>query len=186
VLIKFAAALAILAAGAFPLAAQDAKLTDPQIAEIATIANDIGPLAAQWALKKIRSGAVRKFADHIEREHKDRSFKAGEMLKETGINPERNATSSYLIANSTDKIEAFEKLSGPAYEKAYIANEAAFNRVIGDALRDTLIPSAGNRQLRDFLQTELAMFESDRQRAERLSRDLGRTVTLLRKKPKPG
>ena len=182
---RFVAALAILTASSAPLAAQDAKLSDPQIAHIATTAGDIDINAAELALKKAKNGAVRAFAKEMVRDHKSVNQKAAALLQKLGVTAQDNDTSQGLVQQAEEKRATLEKLSGADFDKAYIANEAAFHRVIDDALRDTLIPGAGNAELRDFLQTSLKMFEGHQQHAEKIGQDLDKPVEPRRRTTNP-
>jgi putative membrane protein len=66
------------------------------------------------------------------------------------------------------------KLSGSAFDKAYIDNEVTYHKTVNDALRNTLIPDAQNGELKALLQTGLKLFESHQEHAEQLAQQ---TVT---------
>jgi putative membrane protein len=111
--------------------------------------------------------------------------KAAALVQKLGVTAQDNETSQGMVQQADEKRATLEKLSGPAFDKAYIANEAGYHRVIDDALRDTLIPAASNAELRDFLQTSLKMFEGHQQSAEKIAQDLDKPVKPHRRAPKP-
>ena len=58
------------------------------------------------------------------------------------------------------------KLSGAAFDKAYIANEVAYHKLVNSSLETTLIPSSSNAELKSLLQTGLKIFQGHQQHAE--------------------
>jgi putative membrane protein len=64
------------------------------------------------------------------------------------------------------------KFSGPAFDKAYVVNEVAHHQTVSDALRNTLIPSASNSELKNLPETGLKIFEGHQQHAEMLGKSL--------------
>ena len=64
---------------------------------------------------------------------------------------------------------SLRKLSGAAFDKAYVDNEVAYHKTVNDALAKTLIPSASNAELKSFLQTGLKIFQGHEQHAEHLA-----------------
>jgi putative membrane protein len=77
--------------------AQQAKLTDPQIAHIAYTAGEIDIKAAQQALQKTHNGMVRAFAQDMIRDHKAVNEKALALVKQLHVTPENNTTSRALL-----------------------------------------------------------------------------------------
>ena len=135
-------ALCLLSASAF---AQGAKLTDPQIAHIAYTAGQLDIDAAKQALA---------------------------LVKKLNVKPEDNDTSRALTKQATAKRTELAKLKGPAFDKAYVANEIAYHKTVNGALESTLIPSANNAELKSLLQTGLKVFEGHQQHAEHVAADI--------------
>lgn len=145
------------------------KPTDPQIAHIAYTAGDIDIKAAQQALEKTKTKSVRTFAEDMLRDHKAVNEKALALVKKLGVTPEDNDTSKALSKEAEAKRADLAKLSGAAFDKAYIENEVAFHKTVNTALKDTLIPSATNAELKAFLETGLKIFEGHQKHAEHLA-----------------
>jgi len=149
--------------------AQSAKPTDPQIAHIAYTAGQIDIEAAQQALQKSNNKDVRAFAAGMERDHKAMNDQALALVKKLKVTPEDNDTSKALSKQAADKRAELAKLSGAAFDKAYIDNEVAYHKTVNAALADTLIPSANNQELKELLTTGLKIFQGHEQHAEHVA-----------------
>jgi putative membrane protein len=146
-----------------------AKLTDPQIAHIAYTAGQIDIQAAQLALKKSKNKDVRAFASDMVRDHTAVNKKALALVKKLGVKPQDNDTSRQLNKQASEKRAQLSKLTGSAFDKAYIDNEVAYHKTVNDALQNTLIPSASNQELKDLLTTGLKIFQGHQQHAEQVA-----------------
>lgn len=149
--------------------AQTQKPNDAQIAHIAYTAGVIDITAANQALTKATNPDVRTFAQEMARDHKAVNDKALALVKKLNVSPLDNPTSQALSNAAAAKQTNLSKLSGAAYDRAYVANEVAYHRIVNGALKDTLIPSAQNPELRSLLQTGLALFQSHQAHAEHLA-----------------
>jgi len=145
------------------------KPTDPEIAHIAYTAGAIDIEAAQQALDKSKTESVRTFADDMLRDHKAVNDKALALVKKLNVTPADNDTSKALVAQADAKRQELAKLSGAAFDKAYIDNEVAYHKAVNTALKDTLIPSASNGELKALLETGLKIFQGHQQHAEHLA-----------------
>ena len=167
-----AAALLATALGCVPAAAQGAKPNDAQIAHIAYTAGQIDIEAAQLALQKSKSKEVRAFAEDMLHDHKAVNEKALALVKKLKVTPQDNDTSKALLKQAKDKQAELQKLSGTAFDKAYAENEVAYHKTVNGALESTLIPSAGNAELKDLLSTGLKIFQGHQQHAEHVLSEL--------------
>ena len=164
------AALCLLSGGA--LAQGGAKPTDPQIAHIAYTADQLDIEAAKQALEKSKNKDVRAFAEDMVRDHTAVNKQALDMVKKLKVTPENNDTSKALTKQAADKRAELAKLSGAAFDKAYITNEVAYHKTVNSALENTLIPSASNGELKNLLQTGLKIFQGHEQHAEHVASEL--------------
>jgi len=149
--------------------AQGSKLNDAQIAHIAYTADQIDIQAAQQALKKTKNQDVRAFAQDMVRDHTAVNQKALALTKKLKVTPEENSTSQSLSRGAADKRAELAKLSGAAFDKAYVDNEVAYHKTVDDALQNTLIPGASNSELKDLLTTGLKIFQGHLQHAEQVA-----------------
>ncbi|MGI8567915.1 MAG: DUF4142 domain-containing protein [Methylocella sp.] len=148
------------------------KPTDPQIADIAYTADQIDIAAANLALEKTKTRAVRSFADEMVRDHEAVSKKVLALLDKLNVKPEDNDTSKSLVDSASEKQVELLQLSGAAFDKAYAANEVAYHQTVIAALEKTLIPDAQNGELKSLLQTGLKLFQEHQKHAEHLVSEL--------------
>jgi putative membrane protein len=151
------------------VAAAADKPSDPQIAHIAYTAGDLDIKAAKLALEKSKSEKVRAFANDMVRDHQAVNDKALALVKKLGVTPEDNDTSKALVTQAEQKHDELVKLSGAAFDKAYVDNEVAYHKTVNEALKTTLIPSSSNAELKSLLETGLKIFEGHLQHAEMLA-----------------
>jgi len=71
-----------------------------------------------------------------------------------------------LTKQASEKRVEFSKLSGAAFDRAYVDNEIAYHKTVNGALETLLIPSASNAELKSLLQTGLKVFQGHEQHAE--------------------
>ena len=166
------AALAALCLSPLPALAQSAKPTDPQIAHIAYTAGQIDIEAAKQALKKSKNKDVRAFADDMVKDHSAVNKQALALVKKLKVTPQDNPTSQALTKQAKAKRAELAKLSGAAFDKAYVDNEVAYHKTVDGALETQLIPSASNAELKSLLQTGLKIFEGHEQHAEHVAAEL--------------
>jgi len=164
---SLSAALAVLAVSSLSVAAQGGmKPTDPQIAHIAYTAGQIDIEAAQMALKVSKNADVRAFAESMVKDHTTVNKLALDLVKKLGVTPEDNDTSKSLVKGAAAKRAELAKLSGAAFDRAYMENEVAYHKTVNGAVETVLIPSAANAELKGLLQQGLTIFKGHQQHAE--------------------
>ena len=164
---RFNPALAvILLSSATAFAQGGAKPTDPQIAHIAYTAGQIDIEAGQLALKVSQNKDVRAFAESMVKDHTNVNNLALALCKKLNVTPEDNPTSQALSKQAATKLAELKKLSGAAFDKAYMANEVAYHKTVNEAVEKTLIPSSSNAELKSLLQTGLKIFQGHQKHAE--------------------
>lgn len=171
-IVRWGAAFAAVAFLSGAAHAEDAKLTDPQIAHIAYTAGNIDIAAAKQAVDKASAKDVKAFAQDMLRDHEAVNKQALDLVKKLGVTPQDNATSKALSKQAADKLADLGKLSGAAYDKAYVANEVAYHKTVNGALETQLIPSASNAELKSLLQTGLKIFQGHQQHAEHVAAEM--------------
>jgi len=169
---RMARVLAALLLASGIAAAQGAKPTDPQVAHIAYTAGQIDIEAAEQALKESKNKDVLTFANDMVRDHKAVNDKAQALLKKLNVTAEDNETSQALTKQAANKRAELAKLTGAAFDKAYIENEVAYHKTVNEALQNTLIPSASNPELKDLLTTGLKIFQGHQEHAEQVAASL--------------
>lgn len=166
------AALAALCFSAPAMAQNASKPTDPQIAHIAYTAGQIDIEAAKQALKKTKNKDVRVFAEDMVKDHTAVNKQALALLKKLKVKPEDNATSQALTKQAAAERAKLAKLSGAAFDKAYVDNEVSYHKTVNNALESQLIPSAHNAELKSLLETGLKIFQGHEQHAEHVAAEM--------------
>lgn len=167
-----AAAAALIAAAATPAPALAHAHSGPSDAEIAHIAYTAGVLdvaAAKQALAKSHDPQVRSFAEVMVRDHEAVNDKAIALVTKLKVTPADNATSAALSKAAAATAARLGALNGAAFDRAYVRNEVDYHRTVNGALKNTLIPSADNKELKSLLETGLALFGEHQVHAEHLA-----------------
>jgi putative membrane protein len=166
---KLTTALAVTCLLSGAALAQSAKPNDAQIAHIAYTAGQLDIDAAKLALAKSKSKDVRSFAEDMLRDHTAVNKQALDLVQKLKVTPEDNDTSRALSKAAATKKAELEKLSGAAFDNAYVSNEVTFHKTVNGALETVLIPSAANGELKSLLQTGLKVFQGHQQHAEHVA-----------------
>ena len=147
--IKFAALAVALACGSG--AAMAAGPTDAQIAAIVVTANQVDIDAGKWAQAHTSTPDIKAFAALMVTDHSAVNKSATELAGRLHLVPEDNATAQSLKKGGEDNIAHLTTLSGAALDKAYVDHEVAYHEAVLAALDGTLIPNAGNADLKSLM-----------------------------------
>lgn len=162
-------AVALLSAAVSTAPALAEGLDDAQIAHIAYTAGALDVAAAKQALAKSNNKEVRAFASVMLRDHQAVNEQALALVKKLGVMPADNATSQALSKQAAQTHDRLEALRGAAFDYAYIQNEVAYHKAVNGALKDLLIPSAHNAELKSLLEAGLTLFSEHQSHAEQLA-----------------
>jgi putative membrane protein len=121
--------MAFLLVFSLPSLAQNPKLTDPEIASVAVVANQIDINYAAIAKEKSKNAEVLRFAETMTNDHKAIIAQAVELVTKLKVTPQDNAVSQKLNADAEKTKKLLLKKSGKAFDKAYIDNEVAYHKV---------------------------------------------------------
>jgi putative membrane protein len=168
----FAAVLLIGGAAIAQSANSGTKPNDAQIAHIAYTAGLADIANAEQAMKKSKNKEVRAFAQNMLTDHKAVNDKALALVKKLKVTPQDNDTSKAIAKGQAGERAKLAKLSGKAFDKAYVDNEIAYHKTVNGALQSTLIPSASNAELKSLLETGLKIFQGHQQHAEHVASEL--------------
>jgi putative membrane protein len=146
-----AALAAVLASVASGVHAQGEGPTDPQIAAIVVTANQVDIDAGKLAKSKAQSKEVKDFAQLMVTDHSAVNKSASDLVTKLHVTPEPNDTSKSLEQGGDQNLAALKKLSGHAFDKAYVDHEVTYHQAVLDAFDKTLIPSAKNEELKALL-----------------------------------
>lgn len=144
----------------------NAKLTDPEIASIAVVANQIDISYAEIAKAKSKDAEVLKFAETMATDHKAVIDQAVALVTKLGVTPKDNAVSKQLQADAEKTRKSLASKSGAAFDKAYIDNEVAYHKAVISVLETRLIPESENKELKDLLTNVMPAFKAHLSHAE--------------------
>jgi len=172
--IAVATAALALAAVVTPQA-QAAGPTDPQIAAIVVTANQVDIDAGKLAKSKAKSKEVKDFAQLMITDHTGVNKSATELVQKLHVTPEPNPTSESLQKGGDENLATLKKLSGAAFDKAYIDHEVAYHQAVLDAVDKTLIPSAQNAELKALLVKVRPAFVAHLEHAKHLQASMSKS-----------
>ena len=167
--IRFGLIVGAVTFAALPVFAQGKSAerpTDAQIAHIAYTAGVLDVEAGKQALAISKNKDVRAFAEQMVKDHTAVNEQALALVKKLNVTPEDNATSKALTTQAAARRAELAKLTGAAFDKAYMANEIAYHKTVNGALETMLIPSAQNAELKSLLQKGLVIFQAHQHHAE--------------------
>jgi putative membrane protein len=153
--------------------AQGAGPTDPQIAAIVVTANQVDIDAGKLAKSKASSKDVKDFAQLMITDHSAVNKSATELVTKLHVTPEANATSQSLQQGGDQNLAALKKLSGSAFDRAYVNHEVIYHQAVLDAVDNTLIPNAKNAELKALLVKVRPAFVAHLEHAKKIQASLG-------------
>ncbi|MBD0285023.1 MAG: DUF4142 domain-containing protein [Bacteroidota bacterium] len=160
----------VLTATAF--AQQNAKLSDPEIASVAVVANQIDIDQGQLAQQKSKDQAVQDFAKTMINDHRSVIDQASALVKKLNVTPKDNAMSRKLKADAAKTMKSLRTKSGAAFNQAYINNEVAYHKAVINAVENVLIPQAQNAELKSLLQNVLPALRAHLEHAQMVQKNM--------------
>jgi putative membrane protein len=148
--------------------------TDPQIAAIVVTANQVDIDAGTLAKARSQSAPVKEFAQLMITDHSAVNKSATELVQKLHVTPAPSPTSESLQKGGDDNLAALKKLSGAAFDKAYVDHEVAYHEAVLSAVDKTLIPSAQNAELKALLVKVRPAFVAHLEHAKQLQASLAK------------
>jgi putative membrane protein len=163
--------VAVAVAGAFslPIALASAQgVNDAQIASIVVTANQVDIDAGKLAASQSMSDAVKAFARLMVTDHTGVNKSAIDLAAKLKVTPQDNPTSQSLKTGGEENLARLKRLTGAAFDKAYVDQEVTYHQQVIDALDKTLIPNATNEELKALLVKVRPAFVAHLEHAKRL------------------
>lgn len=148
--------------------------SDAQIASIAVTANQIDIDAGKLAESKGSNAEVKAFGKQMVTDHSGVNKQAVALVTKLKVTPEDNATSKSLKAGGVENVKSLRKLSGAAFDRAYVEHEVAYHEQVLDAIDKTLIPGAQNAELKSLLVAVRPPFAAHLEHAKSLQASLAK------------
>jgi len=147
------------------------QLTDPEIASVAVVANQIDMAYADIAIAKSRDTSILDFARTMKRDHQAIIDQAVALVTKLGVTPKDNAVSQSLLSGAEKTKQMLNSKSGKAFDKAYIDNEVAYHKAVISTVEGVLIPEAQNAELKALLQKVVPLLKAHLSHAEMLQKN---------------
>lgn len=163
------AALALVTGNA--VAQKNPSLTDPEVASVAVVANQIDINYAEIAAKKSKNPEVLKFAETMKRDHTAVIDQAVALAKKLGVTPKDNSVSKNLLAGAAKTKKTLNGKTGKEFDKAYVDNEVAYHKAVIQAVEKLLIPETENPELKKLLQDVVPALQAHLGHAEMIQKD---------------
>ena len=149
---KLATVVAIAANALWiPSAVSGQTINDAQIASIVVTANQVDVDAGTLAASRATSQEVKRFAELMVTDHTGVNKSAIDLASRLKVTPQDNPTAQSLKTGGEKNLARLKTLQGAAFDRAYIDHEVAYHEQVLDALDKTLIPGAGNADLKALL-----------------------------------
>jgi putative membrane protein len=155
--------------------AADAAPNDAQIAAIVVAANQADIDAGNLARERSKTKDIQDFAVRMVTDHTGVNKQAVDLVTKLKVTPESNPTSESLKKGGEENVAALKKLSGAAFDKAYVDHEVAYHQSVLDAMDKTLIPNAKNAELKALLEKSRPVFAAHLEHAKMVQGSLGKT-----------
>src|SRR6188768_3871848 len=133
-------------------AQENPKLSDPEVASVAVVANQIDVNYGEIAKERSKNADILKFAETMINDHKAVIAQATALAKKLGVTPKDNAVSQKLLADAEKPKKMLRSKSGKAFDRAYIDNEVAYHKAVIAVVEGLLIPETDNGELKSLLQ----------------------------------
>ena len=136
-------------------------LDDAAIVAIFDLANtadiETGGLGAERAQNK----EVRDYGTMLAQVHTEVRQKGRDLAKKLGVTPKLPVDNT-MLRDHQAAMSRLGKLSGVAFDRAFLAHEQAFHQAVLDAVKTTLLPAIQNQELKDFVASLGPAFEAHR------------------------
>ena len=169
-LIKFLIAFTFITTASF--SQESPTLTDPEVASVAVVANQIDISYAEIAVKKSKNKKVLDFANRMITDHNAVIKQAVALVTKLSVTPKDNAVSQSLLEGAEKTKKMLHKASRRKFDKLYIDNEVAYHKAVIAAVKDLLIPESDNAELKTLLETVLPALEAHLEHAEMVQKKL--------------
>ncbi len=150
------------------------KLSDPEVASVAVVANQIDISYAEIAKKKSKDAEVLKFAETMISDHNAVIAQAAALAKKLGVTPKDNEVSQGLLNDAEKTKKSLLSKSGKAFNKAYVDNEVAYHKAVIAAVEGLLIPETENAELKELLQNVVPALKAHLGHAEMLQKSMNK------------
>jgi putative membrane protein len=143
-------------------------LNDPQIATVALTAHQIDIDRGKLAEGKTKNAEVKQFAEAMVKDHTAGKQEVLDLAKKLGVKPEESAVTRDLNKGAKETEAKLKKLTGAAFDKAYVDAEVGYHLAVIDAVEKVLIPGAKNAEVKEALVNTVPTLQGHLKHAQHL------------------
>lgn len=147
-------------------------LTDAEIVQVLHVANMGEINAAKEAQTKATNPQVKQFAEMMIKDHTEMDRKVKELEQKLGLKPADSALSTGLQAKAKTAIAGLKATSGEVFDEGYMASQVSMHGDVKEAIRDSLMPSVKNAELKALLQEAKPKIDMHLQKAQQLQESI--------------
>ena len=149
----------------------NADLDDATIIAIFDAANSADIETGKLAETRGASKEVRDFGAMLARDHQSVRQMGRDLAKKLGVTPTPPADDA-AARNHAAAMASLGRLSGPEFDRAFLAHEVAFHAAVIAAMNSTLLPAIENAELKALVVKVAPAFEAHRLAAENMGSKL--------------
>ena len=153
---------------------QGGALTDGQILGVLKTVNDAEIDAAKSILPKTRNSQVRRFAEHMIRDHTQSNVDVQAAAIETGDKVADSPISDQLKQTTQSQAEGPSTQSGSGLDEQYIDDQVKDHQDVLRMIQGDLIPSAHSDRVKDLLDKAQSMVSEHLRDAQQVQASLNR------------
>lgn len=132
--------------------ATEKKPNDAEISKILDETNKGEIELAKLAKSKSKNEEVKKFADHMIKEHTTNNKNSMQLAQKLAIKPESNEKSNEMKQEGEKKLTELKSLQGKEFDKAYMDSQVNMHSKVLSDLDNQLLTSAKNPELKAMLE----------------------------------
>lgn len=130
--------------------ATDPKLNDPTIVAIFDAANTWDIETGNLARTRGKTHAVREFGEMLVHDHTAVRQQGRDLAKKLDVTPTPPADFGMAKDHAAAMVK-LKSLRGAAFDRAFLAHEAAYHKAVLDAVTTTLLPALQNQEVKDLV-----------------------------------
>jgi putative membrane protein len=130
----------------------DSMPNDAQITKILHETNEGEIDLAKLAKSKSKNDEVKKFADHMIKDHTSNNKMGKQLTNKLNIKPVTSENSEEMKKEGSEKLAELKKLDGKEFDKAYMDSQVNTHTKVLSDLDNTMLTSAKNPELKAMLE----------------------------------
>lgn len=149
-------------------------LTDANIASIMISADQAEIERGRMAVSTSQNATVRQYAQQMVDDHTRMMQQTQTLATGRRITPTPDETTRQIETSTTETIQSLRDRNGEDFDRQYIATEISNHQWLLDAIDNSLLPGAQDRDLRAELTAQRATVMNHLRRAQEIQASIGR------------